>query len=68
MRKILVIIDGLGDKGCDKFKGKTPLEIADKPNLDALAKKSKLGYMFPINEDYAPESDTAILSILGKYN
>ena len=42
MRKILVIIDGLGDIGYDKFHGKTPLEYADTPNLDELGKKSKL--------------------------
>lgn len=65
MKKVLVIIDGLGDIGYEKFKGKTPLEYADMPNLDELAKKSKLGFMFPVNEDYAPESDTAIVSILG---
>jgi len=65
MKKILVILDGLGDTSYDKFGGETPLEYADTPNLDSLAKKSRLGFMFPISEDYAPESDTAIVSILG---
>ena len=65
MRKVLIIIDGLGDMSYDRFNGKTPLESADMPNLDELSKKSKLGFMFPVNEDYAPESDTAIVSILG---
>jgi len=65
MRNILVIIDGLGDLPIDKFKGKTPLEFADTPNLDEISKKSKLGYMYPVSEDYAPESDTAVVSILG---
>jgi len=65
MRKILVILDGLGDIGSDKFHGKTPLEAANMPNLNMISKKSKLGFMYPINEDYAPESDTAIVSILG---
>jgi len=65
MKKILVIIDGVGDLPQEKFKGKTPLEFAETLNLDELAKKSKLGYMYPVNEDYAPESDTAVVSILG---
>ncbi len=65
MKRILVILDGLGDVGYEKFQGKTPLEYADTPNIDALAKKSKLGFMYPVNEDYAPESDTAIVAILG---
>ena len=59
MKKILILIDGVGDLANDKLNGKTPLEAADKPNIDELAKKSKLGFMFPISENYAPESDTA---------
>ena len=65
MRKILVIIDGMGDIGCPQFQGKSPLEEASMPNLNELSKKSKLGFMYSVNEDYAPESDTAIVSILG---
>jgi len=65
MRKILIILDGIGDLTYEKFGGKSPLEAANKPYLDELAKKSKLGYMYPVNDDYAPESDTAVISILG---
>ncbi len=65
MEKILVIIDGMGDIASNVFNGKTPLEACHKPNIDELSRKSKLGYMYTIDEDYAPESDTAILSILG---
>jgi 2,3-bisphosphoglycerate-independent phosphoglycerate mutase len=65
MKKVLVLIDGVGDLDNDKLKGKTPLEAADMPNLNAISKKSKLGFMYTISEDYAPESDTAVVSILG---
>lgn len=65
MKKILIIIDGMGDLANDRLNGKTPLEAANTLNLDEFSKKAKLGYMYPISEDYAPESDTAILSILG---
>jgi len=65
MKKILIIIDGLGDRGIKQFNGQTPLEEADTPNLDALTKEGKLGLMYPISENYAPESHTAVLSILG---
>lgn len=65
MKKILVILDGIGDVGYDNFGGKTPLEYANTPNLDDLAKKSKLGFMYTVNEDYAPESDMAVIAILG---
>jgi 2,3-bisphosphoglycerate-independent phosphoglycerate mutase len=65
MKKVVVIIDGLGDLPCKQLGNKTPLEAADTPNLDELTKKGQLGRMYPINEDYAPESDTAVLAILG---
>lgn len=62
MKGILVLIDGLGDLPCGK-ENKTPLESAKKPNLNYLASKGKLGFMFPINEKTAPESDASILTI-----
>jgi len=65
MKGILVIIDGLGDRACRQLNDRTPLEIADKDNLDYMAENGKLGELFPINETMVPESDTAIVSILG---
>jgi len=66
MKKVIfVVIDGLGDLPCKEFHGKTPLEAAKKPNLDALAKEGQCGYMYPIKEKIAPESDVAVISILG---
>ncbi|KXO16040.1 2,3-bisphosphoglycerate-independent phosphoglycerate mutase [Peptoniphilus sp. GNH] len=45
-RKILLAIaDGLGDWPCKELGGKTPLEYANKPNLDALAKEGCTGIM-----------------------
>ena len=37
MRCILLVLDGLGDKGHACFGGKTPLQAAYTPNLDRLA-------------------------------
>lgn len=37
MRCILLILDGLGDKGHASLQGKTPLQIASTPNLDRIA-------------------------------
>ena len=65
MRGILVILDGLGDRPCRKLKGKTPLEAAETPNLDYLAERGELGLLYPIREGVVPESDAAIVSILG---
>jgi 2,3-bisphosphoglycerate-independent phosphoglycerate mutase len=37
MRCILIILDGIGDRGQPAFKGETPLQAASTPNLDRLA-------------------------------
>ncbi len=66
MKTILIIIDGVGDKPCKELGGKTPLEAASTPNLDFLAVSGKQGYMYPINENMAPESNNAILAIFGE--
>ncbi|MEW6063261.1 MAG: hypothetical protein AB1571_02745 [Nanoarchaeota archaeon] len=65
MNKIIVILDGVGDLPCKNLGGKTPLEAAFKPNLDFLAKNGKCGLMRTINKNIAPESDEAMISILG---
>ena len=43
------------------------MEAAETPNLDRLAKEGLTGLMFSVGEGIAPESDIAVLSILG-YN
>lgn len=61
MKKILLIIlDGAGDAGKN-----TPLERAHTPNLDTLVSIANLGLLIPINKGLAPESDGAMISILG---
>lgn len=44
---------------------RTPLAAADTPNLDQLAQRGETGLMDTIAPDVAPESDAAVLSILG---
>lgn len=65
MKGILVVIDGMADLPINQFAEKTPLEAANKPNLDYLASLGELGYVYTINENFVPESDGAILSLLG---
>src|SRR3989344_7388442 len=65
MRKLLIIIDGLGDRPCKELGNKTPLESAKKDNLDFLARNGKLYLMDVIGRGIAPESDQGMLSILG---
>ena len=66
MKKIIyVVLDGLGDRPCTEFGGKTPLEAAEKPNMNSLLKKAKTGVVYTVGKGIAPESDVAVISILG---
>lgn len=60
---IFVILDGLGDLPSRQLNGKTPLEAANTPNLDFLATRGEMGYMYPVKPGYSPGSDEAIVSI-----
>lgn len=44
---LMIILDGLGDRGCTDFNGRTPLEAADTPNLDTLASRGQSGLVDP---------------------
>jgi 2,3-bisphosphoglycerate-independent phosphoglycerate mutase len=65
MKGILVILDGLGDLPHKLLNDLTPLEAAQTPNLDFLAARGTLGYMYPVKPGFIPESDEAIVSIFG---
>lgn len=65
MVKIFVILDGIGDRPCKIFDGKTPLEAAKTKNLDYFSEQGNFGYVYTVSETIAPESDEAILALLG---
>ncbi|MCK4933262.1 phosphoglycerate mutase, partial [Candidatus Bathyarchaeota archaeon] len=55
----------MGDRPSKVLEGKTPLEVAETPNLDFLAREGKTGLMYTVGKGIAPESDVAVMSILG---
>ncbi len=61
---VFVVMDGLGDRPVAEFGGKTPLEAAHTPALDSLAARGS-GGMLRVIEGVAPESDAAVLTLLG---
>lgn len=67
MKYIVVLGDGMADEPIEELGGKTPIEYADTPTLDALSKKSEIGLVHTIPEGMKPGSDTANLAVLG-YN
>jgi len=65
-RKILyVILDGVGDRPIPSLGGRTPLEAARTPHLDRLAASGEQGLVTTVGEGIAPESDVAVVAILG---
>ena len=68
MKKILyIVLDGLGDGSypCKELGNRTPLEAASTPTMDMLAREGQTGVMYTVGKDIAPESDIAVISILG---
>jgi 2,3-bisphosphoglycerate-independent phosphoglycerate mutase len=63
-RLIYLVIDGAPDSLEDPV---TTLEIASKPGLDEIARRGVCGAMYTVGRGVAPESDEAVISILG-YN
>jgi 2,3-bisphosphoglycerate-independent phosphoglycerate mutase len=64
MKKLIfVVLDGAADTPNPEIGGKTAFEAADIPNIDFLARNGKNGILqvLPI----PPESDEAVLSLLG---
>jgi 2,3-bisphosphoglycerate-independent phosphoglycerate mutase len=60
-----VVIDGMGDLPVEELGNRTPLEAAQTPNMNFLAKNGKTGLMYTVEKGIAPESDVAAISILG---
>jgi len=66
VKKILyVILDGLGDRPSPTLGDMTPLEAAATPNLDRLADEGRQGTVITVGKGVAPESDVAVMAILG---
>ena len=60
-------MDGMGDRPLKEFNNQTPLEAANTPNMDQMAREGINGIMDSIAPGIIPGSDTAHISILG-YN
>lgn len=55
----------MGDQPIKELGDKTPLEAAKTPHMDSLAKNGKTGLMYTVGKGMAPESDVAVVSVLG---
>ena len=60
---IFLVLDGAADS--INQHEPTALESAEKPALDSLARHAVCGLQYPIAPEVAPESDAAVMSLLG---
>ncbi len=65
MKYVICVPDGCADLPVPELDGKTPLEVASMPNLDALAARSTLGRAEVIPSGMPPGSDVGNMSIFG---
>ncbi len=65
MKYIVVLMDGAADTPVAELGGKTPLEVAHKPNIDSLAKDAELGMVTTVPSHLPPGSDVANLAVFG---
>lgn len=65
MKYLVVLYDGMADYPVPELGGKTPMEVAKKPNFDALGKKGVVGIVKTVADSLKPGSDVANLSALG---
>ena len=65
MKYILMLGDGMADYPVEALDGKTPLEVAKKPNIDRLARGGRLGMVKTVPDGLKPGSDVANLSAMG---
>ncbi len=67
MKYLVVLYDGMADYPVPALGGKTPMELANKPLLDKLARFGKVGTVKTVADGLKPGSDIANMSVLG-YN
>lgn len=65
MKYIVMLGDGMADHPVESLGGKTPLQVAVKPNMDRIASLGTVGLVNTVPEGMVPESDTANLSVMG---
>ncbi len=64
MKYFILVYDGMADRKLDALGGRTPMQAADKPMMDSLARRAMIGTVSNVPNGMVPESDTANLAIL----
>lgn len=65
MKYVIVLADGMADEPIEKLGGRTPMEVAQTPAMDYLAKYGQVGMVRTVPGGMKPGSDVANLSVMG---
>ena len=65
MKHIIILGDGMADHAIDRLGGQTPLQYADTPYIDMLARKGRTGRLVTVPEGFPPGSEVANTAIMG---
>ena len=65
MKYVVMLCDGMADLPIPELDGKTPMEAANKPNMDKMAATGEVGLVKTVDDGMKPGSDVANLSVLG---
>lgn len=62
---VVILPDGMADEPVKALNGKTPLEVANTPNLDWLVQHGQAGRCHTVPAGMSASSDIACMSVLG---
>ncbi|MBT6836076.1 MAG: phosphoglycerate mutase, partial [Bacteroidetes bacterium] len=65
MKYIIILGDGMADYPMERLGNKTPLQAANIPNIDKLAKMGRTGRLITVPADMPPGSEIANMAVLG---
>ena len=67
MKYAVLVGDGMSDAPIDQLNGKTPLDVANTPNMDLVVREGKTGVARTIPRGFDPGSYVGNLTLFG-YN
>lgn len=65
MKYLVILGDGMAGRPLEALGGKTTLDYAQTPNMDALASMGEMGLVCNVPKGMSPGSDVANLSVMG---
>lgn len=65
MKYLIILGDGMSDEPLKDYGNKTPLQLANKPHIDWLAKNGRSGLLTTVPASMHPGSEVANMAVLG---